>query len=118
MKIEANDPKHTSWLEVAPNSDFPIQNIPFGIFKTANKSARVGSRIGDQVIDLLEMQRAGYFDAMNADEKIFNSCSLNRLLKEGKEFTRRLRNRLAELFNEENQELQKNVEHIQKILLP
>ena len=32
--INANDPSLTSWIEVEKNSDFPIQNLPFGIFKT------------------------------------------------------------------------------------
>jgi fumarylacetoacetase len=32
MSITANDTKRKSWLEVPENSDFPIQNIPFGVF--------------------------------------------------------------------------------------
>jgi len=32
MLISANDPKRKSWLTVAQDSDFPIQNIPFGVF--------------------------------------------------------------------------------------
>ena len=35
--INANDPKLKSWVEVPNNSDFPIQNLPFGIFSTEKK---------------------------------------------------------------------------------
>jgi len=45
--IPANNPQLKSWVEVPQNSDFPIQNLPFGIFKTAQDNERVGVRIGD-----------------------------------------------------------------------
>jgi len=41
-----------SWIDVAPMSHFPIQNIPFGIYSTAQKTARPGVAIGDKIIDL------------------------------------------------------------------
>lgn len=50
----ANDPALRSWVDVAPDSDFPIQNLPFGRFRTAGSSEdfRIGVAIGDQVLDL------------------------------------------------------------------
>jgi fumarylacetoacetase len=46
--IAANNPALKSWVEVPENSDFPIQNLPFGIFKTSSSlKPRVGVRIGD-----------------------------------------------------------------------
>jgi fumarylacetoacetase len=50
--IAANNPALKSWVAVPENSDFSIQNLPFGIFKTANLTPRVGVRIGDSVLDL------------------------------------------------------------------
>ena len=47
---KANNPELQSWVFVPKNSDFPIQNLPFGIFRHQNKTPRVGSRIGDHVI--------------------------------------------------------------------
>ncbi|MGH9576390.1 MAG: hypothetical protein ACRD3R_03050, partial [Terriglobales bacterium] len=51
-----HDPKLRSWVESAnePGSDFPIQNLPFGIFKRkkSNESPRGGVAIGDQILDL------------------------------------------------------------------
>ena len=49
-----HDPELTSWVESAndPRSDFPIQNLPFGIFRTKNTARRGGVAIGDQILDL------------------------------------------------------------------
>ena len=58
--IKANDPSLKSWIEVPENSDFPIQNIPFGIATVAGDTARVVSRIGDKVIDLKVLYDFGY----------------------------------------------------------
>ena len=51
MPISANDTNRKSWLEVLENSDFPIQNIPFGVFLTKENvvvrgSVRVRARWG------------------------------------------------------------------------
>ena len=47
-----------SWVEVSSNSDFPIQNIPFGVFKSDQHSPRVASAIGNNVIDLKQLFEA------------------------------------------------------------
>jgi fumarylacetoacetase len=52
MPITANDPNRKSWLEVPQDSDFPIQNIPFGVFLTKDDVVTIGTRIGDYAIDL------------------------------------------------------------------
>ncbi|NNL03011.1 MAG: fumarylacetoacetase, partial [Eudoraea sp.] len=52
MSLKTNDPSKKSWLEVRPNSDFPIQNIPFGVFLTRDDVITIGTRIGDYAIDL------------------------------------------------------------------
>ena len=51
MKITANDPNRKTWLKVDENSDFPIQNIPFGVFLTRDDIITIGTRIGDYAID-------------------------------------------------------------------
>ena len=60
---ETHDPKLRSWVESAndPNTDFPIQNLPFGLFGRSDIGAKgqVGIAIGDQVLDLSECCRAG-----------------------------------------------------------
>jgi fumarylacetoacetase len=56
MKIdETHDPELQSWVETAEGSDFPIQNLPFGIFRERKKrgeAPRGGVAIGDQILDL------------------------------------------------------------------
>src|SRR5712691_7432052 len=53
---ETHDPALKSWAESAnaPGCDFPIQNLPFGIFRRKNskESRRAGVAIGDQIFDL------------------------------------------------------------------
>ena len=57
MPIELNathDPARRSWVDSAnaEGSDFPIQNLPFGLFRTPGSQPRGGVAIGDQIIDL------------------------------------------------------------------
>ena len=48
--FEVNNPELTSWVHVPADSDFPIQNLPFGIFSTADRSARPGVAIGEHIL--------------------------------------------------------------------
>ncbi|KDD73772.1 fumarylacetoacetate hydrolase [Helicosporidium sp. ATCC 50920] len=52
-----------SWVTVAPESDFPIQNLPYGVFSTDTDSThRIGVAIGDWVLDLNELANSGFFN--------------------------------------------------------
>ena len=115
--IRANDPQIKSWIEVPANSDFPVQNIPFGVFKTEGLSARVGTRIGNTVIDLKALFVLGYFENLPFSVEDFNTCSLNNLMKHGKKGSRDLRNRLSKLFDAQNNDLQKNEHHVSQALI-
>lgn len=114
--IKANDPSLKSWIEVDVNSDFPIQNLPFGIFKTKQGAARVGSRIGDKVIDLNVLYVLGYFKNLPFAQADFQTDALNPLMKKGKSATTELRNRLSKLFNKENTDLSNNAHHVDQVL--
>ena len=53
-----NDPNLRSFIPVAPDSDFPIQNLPYGVFSAKDGLApRVGVAIGDYVLDLWELEQ-------------------------------------------------------------
>ena len=106
--ISANQPHLTSWISVPENSDFPIQNIPFGIFKTANKSPRVGTRIGDMVIDLFELYRLNCFSNLPFESTDFDSSTLNSMMKKGKGAIRELRNELSTLLQSDHSFLRDN----------
>ena len=58
---ETHDPARRSFVDSAnaPDCDFPIQNLPFGVFRpTAGQPPRVGVAIGDQILDVVEIGRA------------------------------------------------------------
>ncbi|MDZ7741762.1 MAG: fumarylacetoacetase [Bacteroidota bacterium] len=111
MKIEANKPSLKSWVEVPAISDFPIQNIPFGIFKYENEEPRPATRIGDHVIDLSALADFGYFDKLDiGDPGVFYQPVLNDLFALGRPMMRKIRNRLSDLLEESNEELKNNHE--------
>ena len=114
--IKANDPSLKSWLEISRESDFPIQNLPFGIYSTKNKTKRVGVAIGNQILDLSLLLKLGYLDSLSFCEHCFSNEFLNRMMGHGKLEIRDLRNRISELLNAENSELSQNKEDIAKVL--
>jgi fumarylacetoacetase len=116
--IAANNPVLTSWVEVPQNSDFPIQNLPFGIVKTAQLTPRVASRIGDFAIDLKSLYVLGYLENLPYEHSDFDCNTLNVLMKRGKKATRELRNRLSKLFDSNYKDLQKNQHHVEQVLIP
>lgn len=114
---QANNPNLKSWLEVPENSDFPIQNIPFGIFKTNQLSPRVATRIGNSVIDLKTLFVLGYLDNLPFTLEDFDTDVLNSLMKKGKKGTIELRNRISKLFSTDNQDLAQNDHHVDQLIL-
>src|SRR5210317_2014425 len=105
MKITANNPNRKSWIKVGKNSDFPIQNIPFGVFLTKDDITTIGTRIGNYAIDLAALQQLGYFEGIPLTEGIFMQDSLNDFIEDGRTVWRLVRNRIADIFDLENQKL-------------
>ena len=114
--IKANDPNLSSWISYSKESDFPIQNIPFGVFCPKDQHPRIGSRIGDKVIDLYALFRFGYLNDLNLKESDLNSDSLNNLMKHGKHTVHLLRERISSIFQLNNTELKENSEHKLEVL--
>ncbi|MEX1002790.1 MAG: fumarylacetoacetase [Crocinitomicaceae bacterium] len=106
-----------SWVEVEQNSDFPIQNLPFGIFQTIDRPARVGVAIGKKVLDLKNLFDLGYLDGLGFSQSDFLSDYLNPLMLKGKEANRKLRYRLFELLEESNDILKSKENHLTQVLL-
>jgi fumarylacetoacetase len=103
--IKANDPTRKSWVEVPANSDFPIQNLPFGVFRTqSNPAPRLCTAIGDNVVDLAVLNFMDLLDDVELDNEIYSNRYLNDLMALGKAKTRQLRDRLADLLDEKNDE--------------
>jgi fumarylacetoacetase len=111
MPIIANDIHRKSWITVPENSDFPIQNIPFGVFITKDDVITIGTRIGNCAIDMGALQQLGYFEGIDLTDDMFMQDTLNDFISDGKKTWRLVRNRLAELFDENNPKLRDNKAH-------
>ncbi|MFM7668091.1 MAG: fumarylacetoacetase [Bacteroidota bacterium] len=110
--IPANNPALKSWVEAPEGSDFPIQNLPFGIFKTSYSEGRVGVRIGNHVLDLSAVHNLGFLTDLPFEGKDFSSCYLNDMMKKGKNATTELRNRISNLLSKENSEMQDKADQV------
>jgi fumarylacetoacetase len=111
MPITANNPKRKSWLDVPQDSDFPIQNIPFGVFITKDDVITIGTRIGNYAIDLGALQQLNYFEGIELTDDMFMQDTLNDFISDGKKTWRLVRNRIAELFDATNPKLRNNQDH-------
>lgn len=116
IDIKANDPKLTSWVEVAPNSDFPIQNLPFGIFRTESQFPHVCCAIGEYVIDLKALHVMGYLENLPFTLEDMVSPSLNRCMRHGKQAMRELRNRVSKLLRSDMPDLRDKEHHVRQVL--
>lgn len=115
MNIRANDPNRKSWVEIPENSDFTIQNLPFGVFRTNFFEPRVGVAIGNKVLDLYSLAILGYLKNSLFEPKDFLSDKLNTIMKYGKEANRELRNRVSDLLEVSSEELQNHDVHINQV---
>jgi len=111
MPITANDPNRKTWLDTPKDTDFPIQNIPFGVFLTRDDIVTIGTRIGDYAIDLGALHQLGYFEGIPLTDDIFLQDTLNDFISDGKKTWRLVRNRIAEIFDEKNPKLKGNKDH-------
>lgn len=105
-------PSLVSFIESAQGSLFPIQHLPFGIFKPQmDGNYRVGVAIGDFVLDLAMIDDYGLFDDYSwARKKLFNRLTLNRIMALGRNASQEIRCRLVELLSVDNPELRDHEE--------
>lgn len=111
--IRANEASRKSWVFVPENSDFSIQNLPFGIFSAGLGGKKVGVAIGNQILDLSAVEQLGKLNGLGFDHSDFASSSLNNMMRKGKEAVRELRNVISDLLLE-GSEME---EHAQSILV-
>ncbi|MBY0379717.1 MAG: fumarylacetoacetase, partial [Burkholderiales bacterium] len=111
MNIEANNPDLKSFIAVECDSHFPIQNLPFGIFAPHrdNHIPRAGVAIGEYVIDLAELERAGFFKELFSDKNIFDQASLNPFMALGKPVWTAVRNKISQLLRYDEPILRDNL---------
>ncbi len=91
-----------SFIEVSPDSHFPLENLPFGIFKPRSERARVGVAIGRFVLDLSILEEAG---KLTLERRVFANDSLNDFLSLGRPAWRKTREILQRLLSANTAEL-------------
>ncbi|WP_375157715.1 fumarylacetoacetase [Bradyrhizobium sp. RDT46] len=111
-----NDPSLRSFIDVDPSSDFPIQNLPYGVFSTNDERApRLGVAIGDYVLDLWELEQDGLISA--GDPGTF-AAGLNALMHLGPKVWSKTRARISELLRHDNPELRDNEQLRSRAFVP
>ncbi|MEI8136884.1 MAG: fumarylacetoacetase [Bacteroidota bacterium] len=88
-----------TWIDVNPNSDFTIHNIPFGIYSDDKVEHHACSAIGDYIIDLFELES---LDILDINRSVFDEKYLNSFIGIGKKVTSSVRNKLIEILCDEN----------------
>jgi fumarylacetoacetase len=115
--MHPNDPDLRCFIDIDPSSDFPIQNLPYGVFSSTDGLApRVGVAIGDYVLDLWELEQDGRLDV--GELGVFAEASLNRFLSLGPKVWSKTRARISELLRHDQPELRDNEALRRTALMP
>lgn len=99
---DTHDSRRRSWVDSAnrPDSDFPIQNLPLGMFAPAGGAPRAGVAIGDMILDLPAAADAGLLDDDVAQAVgATRGASLNHLLARGPALRQALRRQLCAILD-------------------
>jgi len=89
-----------SWISVAPDSHFPLQNLPYGVFSTANQpEQRIGVAIGDQILDLSKISNLFSGPLLKTQQHVFRETTLNGLMALSKEHWAEARATLTTLLS-------------------
>jgi len=99
--FRANNPTLKSWVNVPANCDFPIQNLPFGVYRAEDGDPRLCTAIGENVADLYVLAEHGFFDDLDIARDTFRQPVLNDFIALGKSKTRAVRNRLSEILDDD-----------------
>ncbi|KHG05063.1 Fumarylacetoacetase [Gossypium arboreum] len=109
-----------SFIQVLPDSHFSIQNLPYGAFKAHRTApARLATAIGDYVVDLSEIAKAGLFNGpILAASDCFLQPTLNKFLALGRPAWKEARATLQKLLSSTEPTLRDNADLRQKSLVP
>ncbi len=100
-----------SWIDIAADSDFPLANLPWGVFETADRGPRAGVAIGDYVLDLYALSEHKFFEDLDLPTyKVFRRRTLNSFIKLGPAAWRAVRARVQQLLRHDVGQLRDNEE--------
>ena len=115
--MNPNDPSLRSFIDVDATSDFPIQNLPYGVFSTKDGLApRVGVAIGDYVLDLWQLAQDCRFDVV--EPAVFAASQLNPFMALGPKVWSNTRARISQLLRHDYPELRDNEKLRKRALVP
>lgn len=108
-----------SWIDIPAHSDFPLANLPWGIFEASDgRGARAGVAIGDYVLDLYALSEYKFFENLDLPTyKVFRRPTLNPFIKLGPAAWRAVRGRIQELLRYDNSELRDHEEAMRACLV-
>jgi fumarylacetoacetase len=113
------DPAARSFVEVAADSHFPLQNLPYGVFSVRDDCApRAGVAIGDRVLDLAVLEETGLLAVAPAGDRVFDRPTLNAFIALGRPAWTRARTRIAELLRKDEPTLRDNAALRSRAILP
>ncbi len=122
MEDPTTDPKLKSFIPVDETSHFPIQNLPYGVFRPNSRtSPRVGVAIGDFVLDLSVLEKRGFFsDTILAEREhhVFDKPYLNDFMKLGKRAWKEARLLISEILRADEPKLRDDKELRKKVFYP
>src|SRR3954464_413854 len=108
------DPSLRSFVTVEPESYFPIQNLPYGVFRRGNSAPAVGVAIGDFVLDLAVLEEARLLPTVDT----FSRPTLNWFMAAGRETWSTTRAAISRLLRADTAELRDNTKLRDRAMIP
>ncbi len=120
MSMYVVDPNWRSFVSVAPEHPFPIQNLPYGVFRgPGGLRPSIGVAIGDEILDLRALGEQGLLDLPElAGTDTLRQPTLNQLMAQGRSVWTALRRAIAELLRDNNPTLRDDATLRQTVLVP
>ncbi|MHC5114841.1 MAG: fumarylacetoacetase [Planctomycetota bacterium] len=114
---ETHDPSRRSWIDSAQDegTDFPIQNLPYGVFRRADDQPRIGVAIGDAVFDVCGAAEMGLLDDLGG---ALTAPALNELLALGDGAWRTTRHAIAALLDADTATVRDDAALRARLVLP
>jgi len=105
-----------SWVQYNSDCDFPIQNLPYGVFTLNSGDIHIGVAIGNQILDLTAASSAGLFDGV-VDKELFQQSTLNNFMGAGRAVWTAARKRITELLSKDNATIRDSAELKEKVMV-